>query len=88
MGAEIVRLDEIEWDGNVPDTLLYLDLWGVKPLIPMIEAALLEVDDGPNHFLINEIGVKVQDLSTALNRLIDTYKEYAEGQETGGDRNE
>ena len=43
----------------------------------MIEAALLEVDDGPGHFLINEIGTKVQDLSTALNRLMDTYEEDA-----------
>ena len=78
MGAAIVRLDEIEWDRGVPNTLLYLDLWGVKPLIPMIEAALLEVDDGPGHFLINEIGTKVQDLSTALNRLMDTYEKDAE----------
>ena len=78
MGAAIVRLDEIVWDRGVPNTLLYLDLWGVKPLIPMIEAALLEVDDGPGHFLINEIGTKVQDLSTALNRLMDTYEKDAE----------
>ena len=38
MGASIVRIDDVEWDGNVPNTLGELDLWGVKPLIPMIEA--------------------------------------------------
>ena len=38
MGASIVRIDDVEWDVNVHNTLVELDLWGVKPLIPMIEA--------------------------------------------------
>ena len=88
MGASIIRIDGIQWDMGVPNTLGELDLWGVKPLIPMIEAALLEVDEEPGHFLINEIGVKVQDVSTAINRLAASYGENAEelGSKTENDR--
>ena len=81
MGTPIMRLDDVQWDG-VPNTLETLDLWGVKPLVHMVESVLLEVDEEPGHFLINEIGAKVQDLSTAINRLAATYREDAKEQET------
>ena len=87
MGTPIMRLDDVQWDG-VPNTLETLDLWGVKPLVHMVESVLLEVDEEPGHFLINEIGAKVQDLSTAINRLAATYREDAKelGSKTENDR--
>lgn len=77
MGTSIMRLDEVEWDRGVPNTLDALNMWGVKPLILLIEAALAEVDEEPGHFLVNEIGQKAQDLSTVINKLAATYEEDA-----------
>jgi|GEM_PF-3806073 len=89
MDDQIMRLDEISHKGNT-DVLTELNLWGIRPLIPMINAAILTLD-GPGEpcqntiLMLNLIGERLQDLAATINRLID---EKAEGPTTDAETTE
>ncbi|MBN1843062.1 MAG: hypothetical protein JW883_12390 [Deltaproteobacteria bacterium] len=75
MDDQIMRLDEISHEGNT-DVLTGLNLWGIRPLIPMVNAAILNLDvprepDQDTLLMLNLIGERLQDLATTINRLID-----------------
>ncbi|MBN1841672.1 MAG: hypothetical protein JW883_05245 [Deltaproteobacteria bacterium] len=72
MDDQIVRLDKIKYEKD--SFLTDLNLWGVRPLITMINAAILNLDEPgePDHdtlLMLNLIGERLQDLATTINRL-------------------